>query len=626
MSDDEFHTSTNARQLSRRITVVGIALLLGMGGVWARLHHLQVTRHAEIARRVEDLHRIQRILPAHRGAVRDRNGELLAHDKTAHDLYVNTQQLRDLTVVRARLAKIEKTSVLELARRRPAAEMISRYRAHVVSAMAGMYMRDGGTREEAAAELAQLLSDEKRIEFPLLKGLHDDVAEGWRQLIEDEELVGLSLRSTTRRAYPCAERLTHVLGYVNHENEGQEGIEASFNDVLRGQDGSQSIERDRRGREITTLRGETVEPRNGHDVLLTIDMQLQELMEETLEGAFDYYKPRKIIAVLVEPRSGAIRAMASRPHFERTDMGGTLNNLAIGAQFEPGSVFKIVTYAAAFDRGLARLDETINCDPDQKIFANLNIHDHVSGPVTVAQAFMKSSNRGAYLISHRLGSTGFLDYVQKFGFGQKSGIPLTGEVAGHVPPHKSWDMLTWSRLAIGHAVAVTPLQMAMAVSAIANGGTLMKPKIVQEIRDDAGTVLESFTPEPVRRVCSERAAASLRVAMESVVSDKGTGAKAAIPGIRVAGKTGTAQLYTASGKGIDEGHYCVSFAGFAPAENPELCAIVVVDDPHAPHEELLGGVLAGPIFAQLMKQCLDQTAVARNVLPSRAAIAKGGAR
>lgn len=638
MTSDEPNPSASSRQLSRRIAIVGAALLLGIGGIWTRLHHLQVTRHAEIARRVDELHRIQRILPAHRGAVRDRNGELLAHDKTTHDVYVNTQQLRDLSAVRARLARVEKCSVLELARRRPAAEIISRYRAHVTRAITTKYTRDGGSMEEAAAELAQLLADEKRVEFPLLKGLPDDVAAEWRELIDDEDLVGISLRSSTRRAYPCAERLTHVLGYVNHSNEGQEGIESSFNNQLKGQDGSQWIERDRKGREITTLRGETIEPRNGHDVLLTIDMQLQELMEETLEGAFDYYKPRKIISVLVEPKTGAIRAMASRPHFERTDMGGTLNNLAIGAQYEPGSVFKIVTYAGVLDRGLVRLEDTINCDPDQKALANLNIHDHVSGPVTVAQAFIRSSNRGAYLLSRRLGSTGFLDYVRNFGFGQKTGIPLTGEVAGQVLPHKSWDMLTWSRMAIGHSIAVTPLQMAMAVSAIANGGTLMKPQIVQEIRDDSGAVLETLAPKPVRRVCSERAAAALRTAMEGVVGEKGTGARAAIPGVRVAGKTGTAQLYAAGGRRIDEGHYCVSFAGFAPADKPELCAIVVVDDPHAPADELLGGVLAGPIFAQLMKQCLEQVGIARSgtpaqpatpapaAIPARTAVAKGGER
>lgn len=620
MTDDEPQSSTSSRCLSLRIAFVGTLLLLGIGVIWARLHHLQVTRHAEFASRVENLHRVQRILPAHRGAVRDRGGELLAHDKTKHDLYVNTQQLRDLSVVRARLARVEKTSVLKLARQSPAPEIISRYRAHVVREMSTLYVRNGGTVSEAADELDLLLSDEKRVEFPLLKNLTDEAAEGWRDLIENGDLLGISLRSATQRAYPCAERLTHVLGYVNHLNEGQEGIESSFNHILKGQDGTRWIERDRKGREISTMRGETVEPRNGHDVLLTIDMQLQELMEETLEGAFDYYKPRKIISVLVEPKTGAIRAMASRPHFERTDMGGMLNNLAIGAQYEPGSVFKIIAYAAALDRRLTHLDETINCDASQRVFAGLNINDHVSGQVTVAQAFIRSSNRGAYLLAHRLGENSFMEYVHKFGFGQKSGIPLTGEVAGRVLPRKSWDSLTGSRMAMGHAVAVTPLQMVMAMAAIANGGTLMKPQIVQEIRDDAGTVLESIAPQPVRRVCSERAAAALRIAMEGVVGEKGTGARAAIPGVRVGGKTGTAQLYTANGKGIDEGHYCVSFAGFAPADKPELCAIVIVDDPRAPQEELLGGVLAGPIFAQLMKQCLEQVNI------SRSTVARGGHR
>lgn len=622
MTEDEPRISF-ARQFHRRVLLSGGLLLLAFGGVWARLYQVQFTRHEEIVRRVEDMHRVPRTLPAHRGSIRDRNGELLAHDRTTHELFANTQQLRDLAVVRPRLARLENLSVPELARRSTAAEIVARYRAHLCGVMARTYQRWG---REGAAALDQLLADEKRVEFPLLKGLSDEEAADWRALIAESDLPAISLRTGTRRAYPCAERLTHVLGYVNHENQGQEGIEASCNDLLRGQDGIRWIERDRRGRELTTLRGDTVEPRNGHEVILTIDMHLQELMEEALEQAFAYYKPRKIISVLVEPGTGAIRAMASRPHFERTDMEGTLSNLAIGAQYEPGSVFKIVAYAAAFDRGLVRLDDTINCSGDQKVLAHLNINDHVSGHLSIAQAFAKSSNRAAFILAHRLGETRYLDYVSRFGFGQKTGVALTAELPGRVLSRRNWDLLTFSRMAVGHAITVTPLQMTMAVAAIANGGTLMKPQIVQEIRDDAGTVLETLTPQPVRRVCSERAAAMLRTAMEGVVSEKGTGARAALPGLRIAGKTGTAQLYKPNGKGIDEGHFCVSFAGFAPADNPQLCAIVVVDDPQAPEDELLGGVLAGPIFSQLMKQCLEQSAVASTDRPPPSALAKGGVR
>ncbi len=469
------------------------------------------------------------------------------------------------------------------------------------------------------------MTDDRRVEFPLLKGLQDDDAEDWSHLISENNLLGLSLHSIVRRAYPTEERLTHVLGYVNLQNEGQEGIEAAFNEDLRGTDGSQWIERDRRGREILARRGETVPAKNGHQIKLTIDMELQEIMESVLEEAFEFYHPRKIIAVLVDPKTGALRAMASRPHFERTDMGGTLNNLAVASQYEPGSVFKIVTYAGVFDRGLASLDETVNCDPDQKILAAAGLHDHFTGRITVAQAFAKSSNRAAYLMATRLGPEKYLEYLHAFGFGQKTGVQLTGEAYGTVAPRRSWDALTFSRMAIGHSVTVTPLQVAMATAAIANGGVLMKPQIVEEIRDDHGNILKHLTPETVRRVCSAKAAATLRDVMEQVVSDKGTGAKAAIPDVRVAGKTGTAQLYKDKGKGVDEGHYCVSFAGFAPADHPQFACIVIVDDPHAPHEDLYGGALAGPIFAQIMKQSLEQMQVAKPQPAPKPSLAKGGA-
>ncbi len=598
--------------MPRRIAFVGAVLLLGFGTVWAKLYHLQCHRHVEISQRVEEMHRQQRLIPAHRGSIWDRNGELLAQNRTTHDLYADTLQLRDLPMVRMRLGHIEKTSVLDLSRRNSADEIFTRYRHHVAEVIAETLSRDNDSKTIKAEELDRLLADEKRVEFVLMKGLQDEDAESLRRVIEEQNIIGVNIQSGTRRFYPAAERLTHVLGYVNSRNEGQEGIEATLNAKLKGEDGHQWIERDRKGREITTFRGETVDPQHGQEITLTIDMQLQEIMEETLEEAFEFYHPRKIVAVLVEPGTGAIRAMASRPHYERSDMGGTLNNLAIGTHYEPGSVFKIVAYSGVFDRGLVGLDTTINVSSDQKIFAGLNIHDHLNSAVTVLQAFAKSSNRGAYLMANKLGDKNFLGYVKNFGFGQKTGIPLTGEVTGIVMERKTWDNLTYSRMAIGHAVTATPLQMAMAVSAIANGGTLMKPQLIEEIRDDKGRSLDHLKAEPVRRVCSTKAANLTRAAMEAVVSEKGTGFKAAIPGIRVAGKTGTAQLYKKNGKGIDDGHYCVSFAGFAPAENPEFTAIIVLDDPHAPQEELLGGILAAPIFSKLMQRSLQQMAVARS--------------
>ena len=216
------------------------------------------------------------------------------------------------------------------------------------------------------------------------------------------------------------------------------------------------------------------------------------------------------------------------------------------------------------------------------------------------------------MLARRLGEESFVDYLGRFGFGKKSGISLTGEIRGDVLPRSSWDSLTFSRMAIGHSISVTPLQMAMATAAIANGGVLMKPQIIREVRDEKGNILQPFKPEEVTRVCSEQAASLVTKAMERVMTDEhGTGHnKVVIPGVRVAGKTGTSQRRKDSGRGYDVGHYAVSFAGFAPAENPSLCAIIVVDDPHAPADELSGGILAGPIFAQIMRHSLNHMAVA----------------
>jgi cell division protein FtsI/penicillin-binding protein 2 len=357
-----------------------------------------------------------------------------------------------------------------------------------------------------------------------------------------------------------------------------------------------------------------VPPQHGREVRLTIDMHLQDAMEEVLEEAYAYHRPHRITAVLMEPFSGAVMAMASRPHIDRDAKDGINANLAVAGKYEPGSVFKVVTYAAALDARLTSPDDALNCDPGQKFLEKVGISDHYSGTLKMSDAFAFSSNRAAFVLAHRLGEKRFMKSVESFGFGKPTGIMLTGESSGtlHHPGTKWWDGLTFSRMSYGHAIQVTPLQMCTAVAAIANGGTLMRPQIVKDVRDGDGNVVQTFAPEPVRRVCSEKTALAMRkVMMEVVSSPRGTGTQAAIPGITVAGKTGTSQLYNANGTAIRAGHYCVSFAGFAPAENPALCAIIVVDDPEASKEDLTGGKLAAPIFSRLMQRCLQNLAVSR---------------
>jgi cell division protein FtsI/penicillin-binding protein 2 len=379
-------------------------------------------------------------------------------------------------------------------------------------------------------------------------------------------------------------------------------------------------------------RGKSVDPHNGNEVWLTIDMHLQELLESVLEEKDELYQPKRIIGVIVEPKTGAILAMSSRPLLEHRDREGDLSEAhgrkrkapasadaevmttaspAVAMQYEPGSVFKLVTFAGVFDRKLADMNEMINCDPDQKSIAHLALHDHINGKITVCQVLSRSSNVGTYMLARRLGEDSFMDYLGKFGFGKKTGVNLTGEIRGDVMARKNWDSLTFSRMSIGHSISVTPLQMAMATAAIANGGMLMKPQIVREVRDSKGHLVETVQPQESGRVCSPEAAAFVTKAMENVMLDEhGTGHnKVIVPGVRVAGKTGTSQRRKDHGVGYDKGHYAVSFAGFAPVENPQLAVLVVVDDPKAPADELTGGTLAGPIFAQIMGHSLEHLAM-----------------
>ncbi len=629
--------------MPQRMVAVGVVLLGLFTWVIFRLHELQIVQNTQWVERGEKMLRQKQILTAMRGAIRDTNGELLAHNKRMYEVWVNTSHMRNPVEVRRRLAKAWERNLSELDTMMGAEEMVRMYRRHVSQVLAGLMGEPGLTEQQSSDHFDQMLEEEKRVEFRLVKELQEEDAAVWKKRLEDNYVSAITLRETSKRFYPCAERLTHVLGYVRQEQVkaadeedvnrvrvkdveiGTEGVEAAMDKALTGTDGYRWIERDRLGREIPAYEGKMMEPRFGQDVFLTIDMHLQEITEDVIDEAFEFHQPRRIVAVIVEPRTGAILSMASRPHFTRDSMEGTMSNLAVGAQYEPGSVFKIVAFAGALDRKLTSLEDTLDCDADAPGLGKIQLKDHVSGTISVAQALAQSSNRAAYLLAKRLGEERYMDYAKRFGFGQKTGIPLTGEVPGVVIPRNKWDSLTFSRMAIGHAVTVTPLQMAMGMAAIANGGSLMKPMIVKEVRDERGQVVQQFNPQVVSRVCSESAAAALRKGLAGVITnDKGTGKRASLGEITVAGKTGTSQRRKENGRGYEEGHYCVSFAGFAPAENPQLCAIVVVDDPKGNPSDLMGGKLAAPIFAQLMKQCLTNIAVAHDTPALREAFMKGG--
>jgi len=380
---------------------------------------------------------------------------------------------------------------------------------------------------------------------------------------------------------------------------------------LRGEDGFVYTARDRRGREIVAYRGIERPARDGMTVQLTVDMEMQALVERELDEAYERYNPNMITAVFVRPRTGEILAMATRPTFDPNEYKKapveTTKNRAIIEMFEPGSTFKLVVISAALNEHAVSPEQQFFCENGSFSYGGRILRDaHGYGSLSVHDILVKSSNIGCAKIAMQIGAETFHEYIRRFGFGERSGLGLPGEIAGMVHPVHKWSGLSITRIPMGHEVAVTPLQSVMCMAAIANGGEMMMPQIIRSVRDSSGEEVLAMKPTVVRRVVSEETAAEVASALREVVSEKGTAPLAAIPGYGVCGKTGTAQRVDPKG-GYTPGQYVVSFAGYFPAADPEVAGIILVDNARNAGTQY-GGTIAGPIFSDIgrgMAQTLD---------------------
>jgi cell division protein FtsI/penicillin-binding protein 2 len=373
-----------------------------------------------------------------------------------------------------------------------------------------------------------------------------------------------------------------------------------------GVDGFRYIETDRTGKELVPYRGQENSAKDGSNVKLTVDLGLQNILETELEGACAEFRPKNATAIIMRPQTGEILAMASRPTFDPNKPGDAVpdqeKNRSVVDMVEPGSTFKIVTTSAVLEEKLVTPDTTIYCENGHFQYAGRVLRDaHPMGVLTVHQVLTKSSNIGVAKLALQLGETKLYEYIRRYGFGQKTGITLSGEISGLVNPPHRWSKLDITRIPMGQSVAVTPLQMVTAMSSIANGGKLMKPMIVSEITDESGRKVATFTPEMVRQVVSPETARKITSALKDVVSKQGTAQKAAVPGFRVAGKTGTAQKVDPRG-GYFSGRYVTSFVGFMPADDPRFTLLVLLDDPIAKQGEAFGGTVAGPVFSRMAEK------------------------
>ena len=551
-------------------------------GFSLRLIHLQVSKHEEYSKIAAAKHSIRQPIFARRGLIEDRNGEILA---------VN------VPVRRVVLDGSHVNNAVELAR------------------VAAPYL------EMDADDLAKQFVTEKR--FVLIsREMSEEKSLELRKKLVAKSLKGLSFPEATTRLYPNGEMLSHVIGFLGRKDPaddnllGVEGIERSFEEQLRGKDGFRHIERDRTGREIVVYRGQEQSPRNGATVELTIDMGLQAIVEAELDAAYAELQPATAVAVLANPWTGEILAMASRPNFDPNNLKNTkpemMKNRVIMDVVEPGSTFKIVVSAAALTERVVNHKTQIFCENGRFIYAGRILRDHRShGQLSVHDILVKSSNIGCAKMALMLGEDKFYEYVRGFGFGEKSGIELPGESSGILQPPHRWDKLTISRIPMGHSIAVTPLQMTMAMGAIANGGKLMKPQIVHSVRDVDGNEIHKTRPEVVRQVVPEDTAKFVSAALAAVTGAGGTAKLAAVPGFATAGKTGTAQKVDPNG-GYTPGKYVVSFLGYLPAENPAFVCFVMIDDAKLSSGLNYGGLVAAPIFAKIG----EKAARYLNLIPS----------
>lgn len=541
-------------------------------GYSARLIYLQVSKNEEYAALAAKNHTTRIPIIARRGLIQDRNGEVLAANIPVRKVVADGSIIKN----RAGLA-----------------------------AAAAPYL---GIPE---ATLANDLNTTSKYKV-LVHELPEDKAFALQKELNAKNLRGLFFYENTTRTYPNGPMLSHVLGFLSRKDPkdehvvGVDGVERSMEAELAGEDGFRHIERDRTGKEVVIYRGQEKAPRNGYNVQLTIDMGLQAILEAELEAAFKELKPETAVGILVDPKTGEILALSNRPSFNPNDLNSTkpeqMINRAILDIVEPGSTFKIVVASGAMNERVVNEKTLIYCENGSFSYGGRILRDHHGyGNMTVGQIIQKSSNIGSAKMALMMGDDKYYEYVRRFGFGDRTGVELPGEIPGIVNPPARWDKLTITRMPMGHAIAVTPLQIVMGMSVMANGGKLMRPHIVRNVADEDGNDIYHFEPEVVREVVPEKVAKFLSNALESVVGEGGTAQLARVNGYAIAGKTGTAQKVDPKG-GYTPGKYVVSFVGYMPAEDPRFVCLIMVNDAKLASNLNYGGLVAAPIFSRVAEK------------------------
>lgn len=524
---------------------MGLALIF-LVALFGRTFYVQVVTAAALKDKSEVQSTRTIKLAAPRGAIYDRNGEQLAISQTMATVFANPKQITDPAAVAKKLAPLV------------------------------------GCKEQ---ELLAKLTRDSGFEYLARK---IDAAKG--QEVKALKIVGVGVCSEDKRLYPSGAVAPQLLGFVGTENVGLAGIEYQYEDMLSGEAGELTVVSDLHGNRLDTT--STVEAIPGKSITLTIDEDIQFEVEKVLVEVVEKYKAKKACAVVIEPSTGEILAMANTPIFDTNTYGSVeekdRRNSVVVDMFEPGSTFKMVSVAAALEEGLVTPSTVFRLGKEIKVYDRIVHEAHEGVPdvrdLTVTDILAQSSNVGAVKLGLEVGKDRLVDMIKKFGFTQKLGVDFPGEATGLMPVSEKWSGTTIANIPIGQGISVTPLQMAAAYSAIANNGVLVQPHLTR-----------NTTAPWSRRVVSETVASQLRTMLAVTVED-GTGTNAQVAGYEVAGKTGTAQKVNEKGGGYADDRFIASFVGMVPASAPRLVILVLVDEPTTEH---LGASVAAPAFAKI---------------------------
>jgi len=548
-----------------RMTLVGLSISLWALVIGGRLVHVQILGHASF-RQMADRQSERTIkLDPRRGPILDRNGHNLAVSVDATSLYAVPSDVVDPEGTATALARIL-----------------------------------GMDSDDQARLLGRLRRDKAFV------WVERKVSPNQARAVRDLDLDGIGFLTENRRYYPKRELASQVLGYVGLDNKGMSGIEYSFDSTISGHAAKVVVRTDARRRPVGHVEKPSTE---GQTVVLTLDETIQYVAESELERAMRETGAASGMVVVLEPRTGEILALSNRPTFNPNRFtaysGEHWKDRAVVDAYEPGSIFKIITAAAALQEQVVNPDEVIDCGHGFILIGQQRINDHkVYDRLTFRDVIAKSSDIGTIRVAQRLGREQLYRYVSQFGFGVPTGVDLPGESRGILRPTSEWSALSLASISFGQEIAVTGLQMASAVAVVANGGYLMRPLVVRQI-EDHGRVVKEWKPYAVRRVLEPQTVDTLTELMKEVVRS-GTGRHAAVPGYVVAGKTGTAQKVDATGS-YNMVDHVASFVGFVPASHPALVILVSLDRPRGTYNQ--GGDVAAPVFARIAEQALRHLAV-----------------